>query len=109
MAHRSRADQELVAAAGKIARDLTREVVDAQSRSTDLWGEVLRLRARLRDLDWSPIGESNLPQVGDETLDEDGQVDRVVEADSGTTAKEWIATGFLYRRPINAPGTTAKT
>jgi hypothetical protein len=64
---------------------------------------IAELEAQLAVLDWTPITPENLPKVGDETLDEDGCVDRAIETDRDTTAKEWLYTGFTHRRPINAP------
>jgi len=74
---------------------------------------AIKAEVRLRDLDWTPISESNLPKVGDETLREwngrpSAETVTPLRAQMNRCAGDWHEDGWTHRRPINAPDRTAK-
>ena len=69
---------------------------------------AIKAEVRLRDLDWTPISESNLPKVGDEVGRRklDGLwIIHLVGSDE--RLQFWTFWGWTHRRPINAPDRTA--
>jgi len=94
------------------AKNEAREAEYHASRTVEpSWKQRIReLEARLRDLDWTPISESNLPRAGDEVGRRklDGLwIIHLVGSDE--RLQFWTFWGWTHRRPINAPDRTAKT
>ena len=74
---------------------------------------IRELEQRLKELDWSPISETNLPRLGDEVGSEWGDLWRVdnvtrLKMRRYSSAQDWFDQSFTHRRPLNPPRPEAK-
>ena len=80
-----------------------KDIIRGEQRLIDAEQRIAELEAKLAALDWTPITESNLPKVGDETLSESHRVILVNKVTAAWDSKTFIDHKRFYRRPINPP------
>jgi len=105
-------DDGLGATADEVADSLREDVKLAFKLCNEHQKTIAHLEARLRELEWVPIDEAHLPNVGDEMLRNrrgvSGEPWLAVESmisDDEWTAVDWINYKYTHYRPINAPST----